>query len=88
LSFEVVSFELSVHELSETLLQLIKGSWELNSADRLNEAQKTALYVLVVVSQQLVYILVEVLLNGDDHPLWIHLEQQQECQNSLSSQNN
>ena len=75
LGFEVISFELTVHELSETLLELVEGSWELRGADCLNEAEKTALHILVVVPQQLIDILVKVLLNSNDHPLRVHLEE-------------
>lgn len=42
--------------------------------------------VFIVVSEKLVNVLVEILVDGDDHPLRVHLEEQQEGQDCFTSE--
>jgi hypothetical protein len=87
-ALELVSFELTIHELCKTVFENRKHIWNLVRADGLNQAQETALHILVIISQQLVNVLIKVLVCRDDHPLRVHLEQKKEGQNRLSSEHN
>lgn len=81
----LVVFQGPRHELCEAFLDGREHAWDLVGAYSLDQAQQAALHVLVVVSKELVDVLVEVLVDSNDHPLGVHLEQQQERQNGFAS---
>ena len=72
--------------MSKTILDNRQHIWNLRGTYSLNQAQEAALNILVVVSQQLVNILVEVLMNSYDHPLRIHFEKEEESEDRFSSE--
>jgi len=86
--FVVFILELSIHVLSECLFGCGEHLWNLLSADSFNQAKKAALDVLIVISKKFIDVFVKVLMYCNDHPLGIHLEKKQECQNGLSTENN
>jgi hypothetical protein len=57
-------------------------------ADCLDQAEQTTLHVFIIVAQQFVDVLVKILLDCNDHPLWVHFEQKEESENCLSSEHN
>ena len=85
-ALELVNFKGTIHELSEAILGSREHIWNLLSAHSLNQAQQAALNILVVVSEEFVNVFVKVLVDRDDHPLRIHLEQEQECQDRLAAE--
>lgn len=77
---------MTIHELSERFFCGREHRWDLLGTNSLNQAEEAALNIFVVVSKELVDIFIEVLMDSDNHPLGIHLEEEQESQYGLSSE--
>lgn len=75
-------------EVIEALLQKSDNLRDKLSADSLNQTEKAALNVFIIVPQQFINILIKILFNSYYKPLDVHFEQKKICQYCFTSQHN